>query len=268
MTYLKYVLLVAVVWAGAGTVSAQELTGRQILDETADRHEQPFEFEVQQMTLIDKSGAEEKREVRRYARKEGTEFKYLIVFHAPAGVRGVALLTWQHDNKEDDQFLYLPAYGKKMKRIAKGGRKNYFMGTDYAFEDLVSESRDKFTYERIADAPCGKQTCFVVKAFPKDKKIKKSSGYKYRQFWVRQDNFFIVRTDFFDRRGKLLKRQTASAIKQMNGKLWRADEMLMENFKDKHKTAVTIKKRVINKSKVPASKFRKRFVTSGKHLRK
>lgn len=124
------------------------LSGRDVLDEVSNRHDRPYELEVQEMTLVDKSGNEEKRDMHRYKREiDANESRYVSVFLAPSGVKGVSLLTWQHKDSADDQWLYLPAYGKKMKRIAKGGRKNYFMGTDYTFEDLVSEARDKFSYE-------------------------------------------------------------------------------------------------------------------------
>ena len=124
---------------------AQE-TGREIMDKVADCMTVRLNLKSRTMTLEDlRSGGTEVREVRRYSRDDGDgEKKFLVAFHDPKGVRGVALLTWQHAAKEDDQFLYLPSQGKKMKRIAKGGKRNYFMGTDLTFEDLISESRDKF----------------------------------------------------------------------------------------------------------------------------
>ncbi len=250
------------------SAAAKELTGRQIMDEVTERQEKPYEFEVQTMTLSDRSGTKEVRTVKRYVRKiaEG-EFKYLMVFHEPSGIKGVALLTWQHNDKDDDQWMYMPAYGKKTKRIAKGGRKNYFMGTDYTFEDLVSESRDKFTYERRPDEVLDGVSHFVVDVYPKDPQLKKETGYKYRTVWVRKDIFFITRTDYFDKRGKLIKRQTAGDLFNVEGQLWRSKSSYMDNFKKNHATRIEVVERDFDKQLVPEKIFRGRYLTSGKHVR-
>jgi hypothetical protein len=104
-------------------VAAAELSGRQIVDTVAERHEQPFEFEKQVMTLTDKTGNAEQREVTRYSRKEGDgEFRYLVAFHSPPGVKGVAVLTWQHADKDDDQWLYLPRHAPHLPILLYQGR--------------------------------------------------------------------------------------------------------------------------------------------------
>ena len=206
------------------------------MDQVAERHEKDFEHEVQEMVLIDKKGNKEKRLLKRYQRKgEDENFKYLMVFHDPSGVRGVALLTWQNKEKDDDQFMYLPSMGKKMKRIAKGGKRNYFMGTDFTFEDLVTESRDKFTYKRLPDETIDGKEYFVIEAYPEEAELKKSTGYKFRRLWVKKDIFFIIRTDYFDRRGRYIKQQLSKNLEQVDGNLWRAKGQIIDNKKMKHK---------------------------------
>jgi outer membrane lipoprotein-sorting protein len=259
--------LVAAALLVAAPASSQELTGRQILDQAAERHERDFERELQKMTLIDRGGAKENRELARYAGKYDGNFRYLLAFRAPAGVKGSALLTWQNKDKADDQWLYLPSMGDKLKRIAEGGRKNYFMGTDYTYEDLVSESRDKFEYARLPDETVGGAACYVVEAKAKDEVLKKETGYGARRMWVRHDNFFIVRTDYFDKRGKLVKRQTADRLVQEDGTAWRAGFSRMENFQDNHVTEIEVVERDLSKDAVSPEMFRERYVTSGKHVR-
>ncbi|MGB0684170.1 MAG: outer membrane lipoprotein-sorting protein [Magnetovibrionaceae bacterium] len=244
------------------------LTGRQILDEVADRHDQPFEYEVQKMVLIDKSGSTEEREMRRYSREVGDEEnRYLSIFTRPSGVRGVALLTWKHKEADDDQWLYLPAQGSRMKRIAKGGRRNYFMGTDYTYEDLVSEPRRKFRYERGADEVIDGHTYFVVKVIPTDPVLLEESGYAFRIMWIRQDIFFIYRTDFYDRRERLIKRQISSDLKVVKAPMWRAGRNVMENLKTGHKTDTLVKERTFSEDSVPESAFRQQTITSGRLVR-
>ena len=272
MKFFSYsaVIFTVILLIGGGTVFANELTlsGRQILDEVSNRHDRAYELEVQQMTLIDKSGTEDKREMHRYKRKiDSNESRYISVFLAPSGVKGVCLLTWQHKSSIDDQWLYLPAYGKKMKRIAKGGRKNYFMGTDYTFEDLASESHDKFDYQRLSDEELDGTQTFVIKAIVIDETLKKETGYGFRKLWITQDNFQIVRVDFYDKRERLLKRQLNLNFINIEGQLWRANKIIMEHFNNQHKTITTIIRRSFEESAVPEKNFQERSVISGALIR-
>jgi 5S rRNA maturation endonuclease (ribonuclease M5) len=246
------------------------MTARQIIDETHTRHEQNYELEKQKMTLVDRSNNEEIREVKRYSRKgKDDNFKYLIAFLKPKGIKGAALLTWQHkeDGKNDDQWLYLPAYKNKLKRIAKGGKKNYFMGTDFTYEDMMSDSRDNYNYELLADETQNNQALYVIKSTPKDKKTLRSSGYSHRILKIRKDIFFVVATDFFDKRGKLLKQQSNQQLENISGNLWRANHSTMNNIKKKHKTIIDVTSRNFEEASVPKKSFTKRFITSKKHVR-
>ncbi len=267
-TSCKVLALLTVCFLAIPVATATDLSGRAIMDEVAERHDKPFEFEVQKMRLIDRSGNEELRDVKRYARevtKEDTHF--LMAFHSPSGIRGTALLTWQHDNKDDDQWLYLPAQGKKAKRVAKGGKKNYFMGTDYTFEDLISESRDKFTYNRLEDISEDNRKLFVVEAFPKDESVKEETGYKFRRMFIDQEIFFVIRTEYFDKRGRFIKSQTAHEVAQVDGKTFRAKKNIMKNKKLKHETHVTILERTFDETDVPEKLFNTRYITRNKHMR-
>ena len=243
--------------------AAEALTGRQIMDRVAKLHKTPYEFEIQRVILVDKRGNEETRLVRRYQRKG----KHLVVFHDPPGVRGVALLIWYHAQADDDQWLYLPSMGEKMKRIAAGSKRNYFMGTDYTYEDLVAEPREKFEYRRLDDEVIDGIEHFVIEAHPKDDRLKKTTGYKFRRLWVHKDIFFIVRTDYFDRRGRFIKRQIAEDYYNVGRTLWRAKQILMDNQREQHKTRILVEERSFEESAVPKRNFQQRFVTSGMHIR-
>jgi len=243
------------------------LDAKAIIDEVSSRHNADYEFETQKMILIDKKGNEESRGLRRYSRKgKGDLFKYLLVFDKPKGVKGVALLTWQNKNKDDDQWMYLPALSK-VKRIAKGGNKNYFMGTDYAFEDLVSENKNKFKYEKQADEKIDGKDCYVIKVYPNTKQMKKASGYKYRTLYIRKDIFFTVQIDYYSKRGKYIKQQKLLELEQIKGQMYRAKISMMNNLKEKHKTKIVIIKRKLSKKSVPAKFFKQRYIKSGRHIK-
>jgi len=242
-----------------------KLTGRQIMEKQKELHKVSSEFEFQKMVLVDKTGSKEARDVRRYIKEHDPDvFRSLIVFLQPSDIKGTALLNWQHKDQADDQWLYLPAQGK-MQRIAKGGEKNYFMGTDFTYEDMQSEEFDDYKYTLLKEEPFAEEyICYVVEAVPANKEKEHESGYSKRIMWLRKDIFATVKIDFYDRRNNLIKTQTNSALENVKGTIWRAKNAIMDNHKAKHKTAIMVVEREVNEE-IPAKTFTERFILKGEH---
>lgn len=254
------------------TVTGEEAqsgpTAREIMDEVSRRHDSDYEFEEQEMRLGSGNNLRNKRRLRLYSRRDSeTERKFLVVFLEPRAVEGVALLTWWHKRGEPDQWTYLPAYGKQMKRIAKGGRRGYFMGTDFTYEDLSPVDTDKYRLVRLPDDVIDGAAHFVIQAYPEDPEERQESGYQYRQYWISQDLYLVMRADFYDLRGRFQKRQTFGDFVNAKGEMWRANEIRMDNEAEDHVTAIRVLERNLSESAVPEQNFQHRFVTSGKHIR-
>lgn len=257
----KLLVLISILCSTIG-VNAEEMSGREIMDEVGRHNESEVKLESLAMTLTDKKGRVTARTLRQYSRKNANGFyKYLLTFDSPNGIKGVALLTWEKEGGDDDQWLYLPAMGNKLKRIATGGRMNYFMGTDFAFEDLVTERRDNFNYERQADQKVAGLDVFVIDARPSNPDL--VTGYEKRQLFIRQDDFTVTQVDFFQRRtSKLLKRLTISKLVEPEGDLRK-----MENFDKDHITQITTLELSTAPESVPDGIFEHRFITSKRHMR-
>ena len=251
------------------TVRADETwTGRGIMNEVFKRHQLfPYVFEEQTMIMMDGEGNRDVRKARRFSRVEtdGT-VKYLLVFDDPAEVRGVALLAIRQQSGNTESGIYLPAFGKELKSNAGESRGNHFLGTDFAIEDLTAEILSDFRYDRTADQKIDKIAYFVVEAFPQDEEIERTTGYSLRRHFIRQDNFFIVRTDYFDRRGRFFKRQTQHDLKRLHGDMWRANMILMENHKERHKSLIKINRRVFSHDYVPPEMFTSAWLLENRHI--
>ena len=244
-------------------------TGPGIMKEVFKRHELfPYVFEEQTMILMDHAGNRNVRKVRRFSRveRDGT-VKYLMVFDDPEEVRGVALLAVRYPSGVSESGIYLPAFGKKMNSQAANTRGSNFLGTDFAIEDMTAEILSDFRYVRTADKEIGKTTYFVVEAFPQDKEIERTTGYSLRRHFIRQDSFFIVRTDYYDRRGRFFKRQTYHDLKRVNGDMWRANMILMENFKERHKTLIKIDQRIFSHTYVTPEMFTTAWLMENRHIK-
>jgi hypothetical protein len=256
-----------------------ELTGRDIMDEVSQRHDVDSRFELNEMILIDKSGNETRRKMRSYLRtqKNGLS-KSLLIFDFPKGISGVACLTWERTGNNDDQWTFLPAMGNQLKRISsggksgsgerkKGGRTNYWMGTDYTFEDLLPEKRENFRYERMGDSTWHDVPAFVIETFPASEEI--STGYQKRTLTITKSNFFIVQIEYFAlRSGKLLKTLSLSGVQPIFQDTWGAKQSLMDNHQRRSKTIIHYLEQDFDPGAFPNKVFSHRFIESKKHMRR
>jgi hypothetical protein len=244
-------------------------TGGRIMHEVFARHEMsPYVYEEQTMILEDRSGNRDVSKLRRFSRaeKDGT-VKVLLVFDSPAEVRGVALLgTGQHSGRGEWR-IYLPAFGKELKSLDGRARGTRFLGTDLTVEDLTAEVLSDFRYVRAADQRIDQSAHYVVEAFPQDEEVARTTGYSLRRHFIRQDTFFIVRTDYYDYRKRFFKRQTFHDLKKMDGDMWRANMMSMEDHKEHHKTLIKTDRRVFSRDYVPQEVFTTPWLLENRHIR-
>ena len=203
-----------------------EEKGLQIARDTREKAKGFGNFTAEQsMVLRNKHGQESKRQLRvKVLETDGGGNKSLFVFDRPRDVRGTALLVHTHKNKNDDQWLYLPAL-KRVKRISSSNQSGSFMGSEFAYEDMGTQEVEKFTYRYLRDEPCGKLTCTVVERFPTNKR----SGYRRQIVWQDKSELRAWKVQYFDRKNSHLKTLTLGNYKKYLGKYWQSQEMNMVN---------------------------------------
>jgi outer membrane lipoprotein-sorting protein len=237
--------LAAVLALGVDVVWAQ--SGLDIMKKQRELLRTKDEEEYQVQKLINKAGAVKERKVVRYnLGVEGDLNKILLRFTAPRDVENTGLLTWEAKDGDDTQWLYLPATGKP-KRIASGGKKNKFMGTDFTFEDLRPENLKAHKYELKGSEAVDGQDCYVVEALPATDKDLTDSSYSKRKLWIRKDNYYTVKKEYYDKNNQLLKVETHRKLVNVKGSVWRADEIEMADVQGGTKTLTLIEKRAIDK---------------------
>ncbi|NIT13503.1 MAG: outer membrane lipoprotein-sorting protein, partial [Candidatus Dadabacteria bacterium] len=91
--------------------------------------------------------------------------KSITVFDEPRDIEGTALLSHTKILDPDDQWLYLPAV-KRVKRISSKNKSGPFVGSEFAYEDLLSQEVDKYNYKWLKDEKCGDLECHVVERYP------------------------------------------------------------------------------------------------------
>lgn len=201
----------------------------------ADRRDRGFGDSATELTMV-LTNAEGRERTRRLSWKTlevnepGEGDKSLTVFYEPKDIEGTAFLSYTHTDRDDDQWLYLPSL-KRVKRIAAANKSSAFMGSEFAYEDLLSDEVEKFDYRWLQDDPCGEWQCFVIERRPRYE----HSGYTRQILWLDQSEYRPVKTEFFDRKDRLQKTLKYQDYHLYQERFWRAHQMRMEN----HQTGKT-----------------------------
>jgi outer membrane lipoprotein-sorting protein len=219
--------MVALTPRGTAAQSAEE-RGRAVA-EAADAHDVGWGDNLSTMSMVlrNRAGQESTRRLRRMALEttgEGLGDRSIIVFEAPRDIEGTALLSHTRILDPDDQWLYLPAL-RRVKRISSGNKSGPFVGSEFAYEDLVSQEVEKYDYRWLRIEPCGDLECEVVERLPRYD----NSGYTRQVVWWDTEQYRLHRVDFYDRKDVLLKTLTSDGFRSYGEGFWRPDRMVMEN---------------------------------------
>ncbi|CZF83769.1 outer membrane lipoprotein-sorting protein [Grimontia marina] len=181
-----------------------------------------------EMTLDNGNGETYSREIAILS-YEGDEVgdKSLITFNKPLDVKGVSLLTYSKINDPDDQWIYLPSV-KRVKRISSKNKSGPFMGSEFSYEDMASFEHQEYFYRYLGEKNINNKDVYLVEQKPKDK----NSGYSKRIAWVDKTEYIVLKMEFYDRKGVLLKTLTYDNYQEHLSKIWRAHTMVMENHQN------------------------------------
>lgn len=223
-----------------GPIFAAEPTGLEIMQRVDARDDGDDLIQKMKQRLVDRRGDVREREMISLRKDYGKDSKSITYFLAPSNVRDTALLTWDYDGveKDDDQWLYLPAL-KKVRRISSSDRGDYFMGSDFTFEDIKQTPElEDYNWSLIGSENLDGHDVWLVEGEPKTDDLKKNLGYSKTRYSIRKDINMYVRVDFWDRKGQLLKHLVSEEIRQIDG-IWTAMRGTMTNVQSSHRTELS-----------------------------
>lgn len=236
------VLLVVVALLLPGVQSwAEDLTGDEILKKEEENGLDSV-IMVSEMTIVHKSGAKRVREIKSWMK--GDDYT-LVRFLSPANVKGVGFLS-----VKDDDWLYLPALGK-VRRIATKEKGGSFMGSDFSYEDIGGGSWvEDYNAKLLGTEKYEGHDCYVLELLPKDPE---DISYSKLKRWVDKENFYSMKTEYYDKHGDLLKIMYSSEFEKIEG-LWIARKIEMQNVQEGSKTIIISKEVQLN-PEIPDSMF-------------
>jgi len=234
-----------------------QLTGSQIMEKV---YSNPAGEDTQgsmTMTLTNSRGEQRIRTLSQFIKDDGTTEKKIMFFITPADVRNTSFMNWSHsDGRDDDQWIYLPAL-KRTKRISSDGKSDYFMGSDFTYDDLGDRHPDMDNHKLLREETVDGKSCYVIESTPKD------ADYMYSKTvtWVMKDNYLGLKREFYDDRNTLLKILSIQKFEKVDG-FWTILETKMHNVQKDHTTVIKFTEVQKNKG-IPDSKFTERSMTLG-----
>jgi len=246
-------LLVALFFSPAA-LTAAELTAREVIEKVDKRDDGDTRIADMTMILIDRKNNQRIRKIKSYSKDYGEDTKNISFFLTPADVRNTTFLSfdWDDPNKEDDNWLYLPAL-RKVKRISAGNKKDSFMGSDFSYADMNGMEIEEWNYKFLKKSVMidGKDH-WVIAGIPKKKfrkKVIKETGYLKSITWVRKDIFMSVKSKIWVKKGKKIKYFKALSLKKIQG-IWTAEKVEMittKRKKQEHATVLLLENTIYNK---------------------
>src|SRR6056297_1787457 len=147
------------------------------------------------MILINSAGDKRVREIKQFEKDFGDLEKKIMFFLSPADVRNTSFMNWSYDDesKDDDQWIYLPAL-QQVKRISSDSQDDYFMGSDFTYDDLGERHPNEDTHKLLRTETRNGEACYVVESTPKE------DGYMYSKTvtWVIRNKWIGLKKEFYD----------------------------------------------------------------------
>ncbi len=225
------------VWVNLALAEPDQLSGLEIAQQVNARDEGEAVSRNLIMEMIDRRGKKRVRETRGFRKYYGAEKRTIIFYLQPKNVRKTAFLTYDYPQVDDDQWLYLPAM-RKVRRISSSDRGDYFLGTDFTYEDIKKEGKlgiEDYTWRKIGEEIIDDHHSYIVEAIPINDEVAKELGYGKVIYSVDSKIWMVRQAKSWDIRGNALKTVYTRDIYQVQN-IWTAHTLEVSNHKTGHNT--------------------------------
>ena len=253
-------IFAAMVWATVmlSSIAYGEMTGLEIMQKVDNRDDGETRKSTAEMILISKGGKERVRETVSISKDipEGT--KSISTFLKPADVAGTSFLQYSYDEigNDDDQWLYLPSL-KKVKRITASSKGDYFMGTEFTYDDMGDRKPEEDDHKLLGMEKVNDRECYKMLSIPREEDYM----YSKKIHWIDKDTYLPLKVEFYDEDEELLKIMTASNPEMVDN-IWVTKDYEMKNVQEGRATIIKTKNIQFNLP-VDDSMFTERMLTKG-----
>lgn len=152
-----------------------------------------------------------------------------VRFVSPVSVKNVSLLIEDKGDAFNNIWTYTPAT-KSLRRLAGSQKQNWFMGTEFTYEDFEGYKLGSYTFTQVqTGSPCLKwPKCVVVEAVPTAAGEVQASGYTRKRYHLEATTLFPVLIEYFGRSGPVKRLETDGL--QSHGQVTRATAQVMQSL--------------------------------------
>jgi len=253
---LKSILTTIILFSGLA--NAQDLTGLDVIKNVYNRPTGNDMAGNLIMTIENSRGNQRVREIKQFVKSVKSGEKKIMFFLSPADVKNTSFMTWSYDEKgkSDDQWIYLPAL-KKVKRISSDSKGDYFMGSDFTYDDLGDRHPMDDTHTILREEVVNGEETIVIESVPKDEEYM----YSRTVTWVIKDTWIGLKKEFYDEDDELLKILTVEGQKSF-GDVIILTKVKMNNVQRNQFTIMEFSDVQIDTG-IPNNKFTERMMKRG-----
>lgn len=178
---------------------------------------------------------------KEYAGRNGVDDKMIFFSEYPPDDNGKSYMIWVNENKQDDEWMYLPELRMVRKVTHDESHHHSDKEDDFAHSvltqvNLVPRDPGLDDHTLLKDEELDGHNDYVVESVPK----RPSKNYPYQKIrrWITQDNFLPERIDYYGESGAVEKRQTTRWKKIGSDWVW--EQVAGEDLKSHNRTVLDI----------------------------
>lgn len=234
----QFLFIIIFVLCVIGNVFA--LTGLELAQQVYDRDDgDDAQFQTK-MVLIDKSGNRRERLLDNLVKDYEGRLKSYVEFLEPTDIKGTKFLSWENQDGDDTQYLYLPELGRS-RRIVSSQKKLRFVNTDFTYEDMQRRHPQEDEHKILNEDVYFGQSVYVLESIPKDGE----SQYGRLVSLIEKESLIPVSIDYYDKKDRRIKELRVFELQQIEG-IWTIMKVEMYDLKAEHRTRMSIKSVLYN----------------------
>ncbi len=250
-----FFLVFSVLFLPGRQIAAEELNADTIIDKSYNHNVFDFDSataDMKMILIVKDTKVVEERKVRVKASRKDDRTRTVLHFVEPEDVSGMAFLYLDNKDRNDDQWLYMPALKKAIRKGGESGKSESFIGTEFTYGDMESRDVKDYSHKKLPDEKIGPFDCYVIESIPKD-----TTKVQYGKLltWVEKNTFIPRRVIFHEIKhpDKILKVMSAEKVETVDGKTV-ITQTTMRNMKNRKATRLMIEN-INTKAQIPEEDF-------------
>ncbi len=219
--------------------NANELTADEIASRVSARPEGAATQRTIDITLTNKRGRSKARQALVIKENRGEARYTRISYTQPKGIRNTSFLS--HDDlgqsNTDGRWFYMPTL-RKVRRVPASDRGDYFLGTDFTYEDIQSELKfdiSDYTFQYDGQSDVDGDVRHHLSGEPTGPDVARELGYGSFKAEIDPSSWMPVKVEFMDLAQQPLKTIFVEHIEQIEG-IWTATDIRALNHQTGHQT--------------------------------